>query len=179
MTIYLTADLHLGHSNILKYSSRPFQTILDHDETIIDNINKIVGRTNDLYIIGDFCMGNPAPYLDKIKCQKLHFVIGSHDNQMWKFRTRFLDFKDKIHLWYSGHLIVMTHCPHLIWEKSHFGSINAHGHLHCGKSNSGDPENFGKFFDVIIIMLSNDAREHMFGVLKLMMWLPMLHMMMD
>ena len=51
--IWFTADLHLGHRAILRLANRPFSSIDQHDETIIENINKLVKSGDDLYILGD------------------------------------------------------------------------------------------------------------------------------
>ena len=36
---YFVSDLHLSHKNILKYDNRPFNSIEEHDQSIINNIN--------------------------------------------------------------------------------------------------------------------------------------------
>jgi calcineurin-like phosphoesterase family protein len=35
--MFITGDLHLGHQKILEYENRPFATIKEMDEAIIDN----------------------------------------------------------------------------------------------------------------------------------------------
>ena len=135
---FWTSDTHFGHNNILKYCNRPFSNVYDHDETILDNINSMVGVDDHLYHIGDFCMGNPADYLDRIKCRNIHFVVGSHDKQMWRYKGRFVEFSEKIASVINGQLIVMTHCAHLVWEKSHYGSWHLFGHSHGKLGNSRD-----------------------------------------
>ena len=42
--IYLTSDLHFNHANILKYEpeSRPFSSIEEMNEVIIQNWNEVV-----------------------------------------------------------------------------------------------------------------------------------------
>ena len=75
---WFTADLHLGHGNILKYCRRDsflteaeIRAIEDgnqklrvskesldrHDAALIDEINKVVERQDTLRIVGDFCFG--------------------------------------------------------------------------------------------------------------------------
>lgn len=50
MKLWFTADLHLGHANIIKHCARPFSSCEE-----IDNINKTVVPGDRLFIVGDFC----------------------------------------------------------------------------------------------------------------------------
>lgn len=54
--IWVTADLHFGHANIMKYCNRPFDSTENMDKTILDNINHCVSEDDELYILGDFAM---------------------------------------------------------------------------------------------------------------------------
>lgn len=51
--IFIISDLHLGHANVLKHDKRPFSTVEDMDNTIIENWNKQVQmRLRLIWIIG-------------------------------------------------------------------------------------------------------------------------------
>ena len=52
--ILYTADLHLGHGNIIRLCNRPFYTVDEMNRTIIENWNSCVKPEDDIYIIGDF-----------------------------------------------------------------------------------------------------------------------------
>lgn len=49
--VYFISDLHLGHRNILKLCNRPFSSIEEMDEIIIDNWNNKVHRDDTVYIM--------------------------------------------------------------------------------------------------------------------------------
>lgn len=46
---YYIADTHLGHDNIRKLSNRPFNTVEEMDEVIINNWNRRVADNDDIY----------------------------------------------------------------------------------------------------------------------------------
>ena len=77
--IWFTSDLHLGHALVSKL--RGFDSIADHDATIIDNINSTVTPQDTLWVLGDMAMGGWADTIQQ--CQRIHsdihVVLGNHD----------------------------------------------------------------------------------------------------
>jgi len=43
MTTWFTADLHLGHRNIIEYCNRPFADVDEMNRALIANWNQVVG----------------------------------------------------------------------------------------------------------------------------------------
>lgn len=58
MKYFVTSDLHLGHTNIIKYCDRPFKSLQHMNETLIERWNSRVGDDDVIYHIGDFCFRN-------------------------------------------------------------------------------------------------------------------------
>jgi calcineurin-like phosphoesterase family protein len=84
VTEFYTADLHLGHENIIKYCSRPFSNVSEMDKTIIDNWNYMVSSNDIVYVLGDFTLKNLAVamnYLLRLN-GNIKLLPGSHD-QRW------------------------------------------------------------------------------------------------
>ena len=83
--IYFTADLHFGHSNILKHSpKRPFSDTVDivaHDEWLLDLWKSTVDKRDTVYILGDLTFlksENARHLLEKLPGQKF-LIEGNHD----------------------------------------------------------------------------------------------------
>ena len=79
--IYFTSDLHFGHDKDFIYKSRGFNSIEDHDNTIIENWNNIVTEDDDVYVLGDLMLGDKEYGLNCLKRLKgkIHIVVGNHD----------------------------------------------------------------------------------------------------
>jgi calcineurin-like phosphoesterase family protein len=139
MTILFTSDSHFGHTNIIRYCGRPFETKEEHDETLIKNWNSVVTKKDIVYHLGDFGFGSPE-YLHKGIAQrlngKIHLIIGNHDapTRMDPLKSRFVFQKD-VHFMKVKHNnkkieLFLSHYPHRSWPKSFHGSYHLFGHVH-------------------------------------------------
>jgi calcineurin-like phosphoesterase family protein len=77
---FYISDLHIGHKNILNLDNRPFFNLADMKETIIDNWNKVVGKNDSVYVLGDMFWNNSeiSIVLPKLNGMK-YLVKGNHD----------------------------------------------------------------------------------------------------
>lgn len=57
MTRFFTADLHIGHRNIIDYSHRPFRDADEMNAALVDVWNETVGPDDEVIVLGDFAMG--------------------------------------------------------------------------------------------------------------------------
>lgn len=55
--IYLIADTHFGHANIIKYCNRPYYCVEDMNNDLIHCWNNIVTNNDKVFILGDFALG--------------------------------------------------------------------------------------------------------------------------
>ncbi len=83
--IFLIADLHLGHANIIRYCSRPFFAgdPGEMDRVLIANWNAVVSPDTRIYHIGDLRYGRSAPPAGKYREQlkgTIGFITGNHDD---------------------------------------------------------------------------------------------------
>ena len=80
MTIFVTSDLHLGHVRCAT-EFRGFASVEAHNETIVRNWNETVTPEDEVWVLGDLCMGKIADSLAlaaTLNGRKL-LIPGNHD----------------------------------------------------------------------------------------------------
>ena len=133
--IFYTADLHLGHANVIRHCERPFQDADEMDEELIERWNRKVHKNDTVYIVGDFifrCHRPPEEYFDLLKGKK-HLILGNHDKYWLKKvdTEKFLEsVSPMLYISDSGHPVVMCHYPMLIWPGVGRGGYMVYGHIH-------------------------------------------------
>ena len=140
--IYLTSDLHFNHANILKYEpeSRPFSSIEEMNETIIQNWNEVVKISDTVYVLGDMSMGlveNAIPLIKRLN-GKIILIRGNHDTpkRLAAYAELGIEIHDIFYLPYRGKFFIMCHFP--IASKEFMDMVrydnsevvNLYGHLH-------------------------------------------------
>jgi calcineurin-like phosphoesterase family protein len=131
---YFTADWHLFHANIIKYSNRPFQGTADMNRTILERLNEKVGEDDWLYFLGDMAFVKDSRYLeywlDQVRCKNICVIKGNHDRAAAQIRNRFYWFKDLVEIDVDGQAVTLCHYAMRVWNKSHHGAWHLYGHSH-------------------------------------------------
>lgn len=129
---YFTSDTHFGHKNIISFSQRPFQSVEEMDEAMIDRWNEVVKPGDDVFHLGDFMFYRKEDEQRKIIDRlngRINFLPGNHDDDL-VYTSRF-KFLDPIHwMKYNHQSLILCHYPLLEWDKAFRGSIHLHGHCH-------------------------------------------------
>jgi calcineurin-like phosphoesterase family protein len=133
---YFTADLHLGHSNIIASCNRPFKDVEEMNKTLIDNWNSRVTDRDEVYVIGDFSYRSGTDVSSMLKKMKgiKHLVIGNHDLKWMKTLNAsdyFVSVEQMSFLSLDGKRIFMCHYPMMEWNDSRHGSYLVFGHIHA------------------------------------------------
>ena len=129
---YFTADLHFNHANILKYTNRPWSTVSEMNDGLIENWNSVVSPKDSVYILGDFCWKNTREIMARLNGKKI-LIVGSHDKDSLRPITR--DQFTSIHVGFHAitvnkRLIVLCHYCMRTWPRSHYGTWHLFGHSH-------------------------------------------------
>ena len=81
--VWFTADCHFGHSEIIVYCDRPFETRKEMDRSLIDKWNSRVAEDDLVFVLGDFTMkrtdiGFVEARLRQLNGRKI-LILGNHD----------------------------------------------------------------------------------------------------
>lgn len=131
--VFFTSDTHFGHANIIRYSNRPFKSVLEMDECLINNWNKKVSKDDIVYHLGDFCFGRFYEDVERYRSKlngSIHLIKGNHDKFKTLFRNNFAsvqNFREEI---IFGQKITFCHYAMKVWNCSHYGAWQLYGHSH-------------------------------------------------
>lgn len=140
---WFISDTHFGHKNILEYEKehRPFSTVEEMNETIIERWNSVVKQKDTIYHLGDFAFGKKNIEIASRLNGRKHLVMGNHDQYP---SNEYLKYFQKLHgqvFWENfilSHVPVHPDCLGLM----HF--LNVHGHLHSREISKIDFFKFHK-----------------------------------
>ena len=116
------------------------------NEVIIANWNSVVTAEDEVWVLGDFFMGQLTaiePILDRLN-GKIHLVRGNHDqkNRMKIYEARGIDIHDIAYVQYKGRYFVLCHFPNESEEfvrmviEDNSEVVWLYGHVH-GKAPKG------------------------------------------
>ena len=154
MAIYLTSDLHLNHTREFIYRPRGFNSVEEMNETIIERFNATVSSDDDVYILGDICLGGGTlevlaankALIERLN-GKLHIIRGNHDTNpriaMYETCANVVEpvkYADMIH--YKKYHFYLSHYPtmtaNLEAESLHQCTLNLFGHTHQNRNFYND-----------------------------------------
>ncbi len=147
MTVFFCSDTHFDHKNVIKFTLddgftpmrriidkttgavRPFYSVEEMNEHIIENWNRVVSPQDKVYHLGDFSFGkNPTTIGKRLNGHK-RLVRGNHDgNKLKEYAAIFEEVYGVRHL--PG--CVLSHVP-LHPDCLERWGLNIHGHLHANR----------------------------------------------
>lgn len=151
--IFIVGDTHWGHKNIVegcsewqdKEACRKFKTLDEHNEILIQNINKTVSQDSILYVLGDFIMGgedNVWKFRKRLNVKRLHLLLGNHDNAIRNnnicltddgyinLQSLFTSVSDIVDKKIGGIQMVLCHYPIFSYHRQDRGAVHFYGHSH-------------------------------------------------
>lgn len=132
MTIFFTADTHFSHARIIELCKRPFSSMEEMDETMVQRWNDRVKPDDLVYHLGDFTLKGAdvaGSFLDRLN-GRLTLVIGNHDRSSVMLLSRWASVIPALEISVGGKLITMCHYAMRVWNGSHRGALMLYGHSH-------------------------------------------------
>jgi calcineurin-like phosphoesterase family protein len=157
---FITSDEHYGHRFIMEACNRPFASVEEMTETLIERHNKKVPNKKSYLTIhaGDMFWRTLSEDEAAGILARLHgrhaFLFGNHDELMaladskGLLRSQFEwvrgeNKENTSHsIKFNGHRLVISHFAQRVWQSSHKGSWHVYGHSHGGLPAHG------KSFDI-------------------------------
>jgi calcineurin-like phosphoesterase family protein len=147
---WYTSDHHFGHTKIIDYCARPFDSVDHMDRVMIERWNAVVAPVDTVYYLGDLALYYSYDQLRDL-IQALHgvkiLICGNHDNRLHSKRSwRELGFTDV-----SEHKTIavgpymnvrLSHYPrnYILDDQDHY---RIHGHVHGAYVMKGRSLNVG------------------------------------
>lgn len=143
--IWFTSDTHYNHKNIVrgtaewedKSACRNFETLEEHNNTLIDNFNKLVKADDIIYHLGDWSFGGfqaIQDFRDRLNCKTIHLILGNHDHHIQRnkddVQKLFASVQHYKEIKLAGKEIILCHYAMRVWNHSHKGSWMLYGHSH-------------------------------------------------
>lgn len=152
MTIWITSDQHFGHAaTVEKFKRpngdplRPFSSVEEMNEALVERWNKVVGPNDVVFNLGDVCMSHRHLHFQSRLNGTKHLIAGNHDPLIGKKAKKFNfgDYFDSIGSLKELDGMLLTHVPVHEQSLDRWG-VNVHGHLHANevmKMHGGKPTN--------------------------------------
>lgn len=133
--VFFISDTHFGHANMLTFINyddtrmRPFDSVEEVDELMIENWNKMVKPTDKVYHLGDcfYKSSNPDQIMNRLNGQKV-LCRGNHDRREAQWYLKY--FKDVRSTFHIDGNYLLGHFPIHPDSKGRFVR-QLHGHIHA------------------------------------------------
>lgn len=119
--VWFSSDYHFGHANIIKYCDRPYSSVEEMDNDIINKHNEVVKKTDLVICLGDISFNHSIEHLHKMNGSFI-IVKGNHDDK----HVKKISFNNLVLSYYNINLLCV-HKPIHIYGKFH---LNICGHVH-------------------------------------------------
>jgi calcineurin-like phosphoesterase family protein/uncharacterized protein (DUF433 family) len=132
---YFTADSHFGHVNIIDHCKRPFGSVDEMTEAMIERWNAIVGPHDDVWHLGDVAYRMKPEPLERVFRRlngRKHLIIGNHDDKHTLRLAWSSEPKDRRAVKVPGEAlpVIRDHYALRTWPKAHYGAVHLYGHSH-------------------------------------------------
>ena len=130
MSTFFTSDQHYGHKNICRFANRPFTSLEEMNEALIQNHNAVVNYDDSVWFLGDFAFlsTNQAKTILRRLNGNKSLVLGNHDKNIRNHRNEFIgqglfnNIYDYREITIEKQHIVLFHYGMRVWNRRHHGT---------------------------------------------------------
>lgn len=132
---YYIADTHFDHKNIIAFDNRPFFTLTEMNNTLIENWNNKVSKTDTVFILGDFCWSKEDRWIEilsQLQGSKI-LIQGNHDLKQMSatLKHKFQDIAAYKEITDNGRKVIMSHYPIPFYKSDYNNKVyHLYGHVH-------------------------------------------------
>ena len=169
--VYFTSDSHFNHNQKFIYESRGYKNRYEHNDALITKINEVVRPEDTLIHLGDFCLNITPPEFDailsRINCNNIAYIWGNHNSCIRRYyedavtteygkdievypyavgKLTYLGYYKELIV--NGHMIVIHHYPHQIFNQMQKGAWQLSGHSHYSNPTTRIENPDNKILDV-------------------------------
>ena len=155
--LFFTSDTHYSHKNICRATTewkdaddktRDFKSLNHMNDTIVNNINRMVGEDDILFHDGDWSFGGfekIQEFRDRIVCKNIHLILGNHDHHIERDRDGVRSLFSSVNHYLDLEVqrpskkgkgsidrfrFILMHYPIASWHDMNEGVMHLHGHVH-------------------------------------------------
>jgi calcineurin-like phosphoesterase family protein len=82
--VLFSSDHHFDHANVIKYCERPFKTVEEMNETMVERWNSKVTNEDLVHYLGDFCLNKAGLRFRNRLNGEIILHPGNHDGKILK-----------------------------------------------------------------------------------------------
>lgn len=129
---FYISDTHFGHSGVIRFDNRPFMSVEEMEEAIIERWNSAVTDDDTVYVLGDFSWYKEEKTLEilgRLPGRKV-LIKGNHDRISPLVGRKFIKVCDYLEVKDGGQKIVLSHYPMPFYNGQFRDSVHLYGHVH-------------------------------------------------
>lgn len=133
--IFYISDAHISHRKVIDMDERPFRTIEEHDEAILNNWNSVVGKNDLVCTLGDMHWGKSDEVYEFVKQLNGRKMVIRGNHTLKKFPSKlcnlFEDVCDYKEIKDNGRRVILSHYPILFYRGDYDpNTFHLFGHVH-------------------------------------------------
>jgi len=153
--LFFTSDTHYNHSNICSATTnwvessnltRKFNSLDHMNDTLVNNINNMVGEDDILIHLGDWSFGGfekIEEFRCRLVCKNIHLVLGNHDHHIERNKEGVQKLFSSVQQYLrlevkrpinkattESFTFVCMHYPIISWDGMNNENIHLFGHVH-------------------------------------------------